>query len=511
MDFRILGPLEVSHDGRDVPVAGARRRELLALLLLDAGRVVSTDRLMDELWGEHQPAAGATALRVRVSQLRKALHAGGEILVTRAPGYALLVPRDGLDLWRFERGLDEGERALASDPRRACEVLSEALAEWRGAPLTDVAYAPFAQAAAVRLEELRATALELRIEAELALGRHARLIGELQELVGRHPLRERLWAQLMTALYRDGRQADALAAYRAARERLIEEIGIEPGPELRALEARVLAQDPALAAGEQPTAPPSRAALAVCTRGSGPAAVAERLASASGIEAVAVALAEEADGLGAATAELREAAPGARVAAFTSQAAGEDAVRLAAEQDAAVLLLAAPADGAIDPELATVLRAAACDVALVAGGAPAPAGPILVPFSGSAHDWAAAELGASLGGGAVTLLGIAGSAAKRDASRLLASASLALQRGAGVRADTLLAGPGAAGVLEAAAQAAAVVTGLSERWQREGIGATRARILLEAPCPVLLVRRGVRPGTLAPPEALTRFSWSGGA
>ena len=119
MDFRILGPLEVSHDGRDVPVAGARRRELLALLLLDAGHVVSTDRLMDELWGEQQPAAGGTALRVRFPQLRKALHAGGEMLVTRAPGYALLVPRDGLDLWRFERGLDEGERALASEPRRA--------------------------------------------------------------------------------------------------------------------------------------------------------------------------------------------------------------------------------------------------------------------------------------------------------------------------------------------------------------------------------------------------------
>jgi DNA-binding SARP family transcriptional activator len=511
VDFRILGPLEVTHDGREVPVAGARQRELLALLLLEAGRVVSADRLMDALWGEHQPAAGGAALRVRLSQLRKALRAGGELLVTRPPGYALLVPRDGLDLWRFERALDEGERALATDPARAADLLTGALAEWRGAPLVDVAYAPFAQAAAVRLEELRASALELRIEAELALGRHARLIGELQDLVARHPLRERLSAQLMTALYRDGRQADALAAYRSARERLIEEIGIEPGPELRALEARVLAQDPALAAREQMTAPPSRAALAVCTHGSAPGAVAARLATASGIEAIAVALLRDAGGLAAATAALREAAPGARAAAFTTDKPGEDAVRLAAEQDAAVLLLSAPEDGGIDPELAIALRAAACDVALVAGGAPAPAGPILVPFSGSAHDWAAAELGASLGGGAVTLLGVAGGAGRRDASRLLANASLALQRGAGVRADTRLAGPGAAGVLEAAEGAAAVVTGLSERWQREGIGSARARIVREAPCPVLLVRRGVRPGTLAPPEALTRFSWSGGA
>jgi DNA-binding SARP family transcriptional activator len=511
VDFRILGPLEVSHDGRDVPLAGARQRELLALLLLDAGRVVSADRLMDELWGERQPAAGGAALRVRLSQLRKALREGGELLVTRPPGYALLVPRDGLDLWRFERGLDEGERALRTDPAKATELLAAALAEWRGAALSDVAYAPFAQAAAVRLEELRASALELRIEAELALGRHARLIGELQDLVGRHSLRERLSAQLMTALYRDGRQADALAAYRAARERLIEQIGIEPGPELRELEARVLAQDPALAAHDAPTAQPARAALAVCRGGSAPAAVAQQLATASGIEAVAVALLRDPGALGPATAVLREAAPGARVAAFTSESPGEDAVRLAAEQDAAVLLLAAPDDGAIDPELAISLRAAACDVALVAGAAPAGTGPVLVPFSGSAHDWAAAELGASLGGGAVTLLGVAGSAGRRDASRLLANASLALQRGAGVRADTLLAGPGAGGVLEAAAGAAAVVTGLSERWQREGIGSTRARLLREAPCPVLLVRRGVRPGTLAPAEALTRFSWSGGA
>ena len=246
MDFRILGPLEVSHDGRAVPVTGARQRELLALLLLDAGHVVSSDRLMEELWGASQPAAGATALRVRVSQLRKALRAGGDVLVTRPPGYALLVPRDGLDLWRFERGLDEGERALASDPQRALDALSQALAEWRGRPLVDVAYAPFAQAAVVRLEELRASALELRIEAELALGHHVRLIAELQGLTSEHPLRERLWAQLMTALYRDGRQADALAAYRTARERLVEEIGIEPGPELKTLEARILAQDPDL-------------------------------------------------------------------------------------------------------------------------------------------------------------------------------------------------------------------------------------------------------------------------
>jgi DNA-binding SARP family transcriptional activator len=499
VDFRILGPLEVSHDGRAVPVTGARQRELLALLLLDAGHVVSSDRLMEELWGANQPAAGSTALRVRVSQLRKVLKSGGDdVLVTRPPGYALLVPRDGLDLWRFERALEEGERALRANPQRALDALTQALAEWRGAALVDVAHAPFAQAATVRLEELRASALELRIEAELVLGRHTTLIGELYALTGEHPLRERLWAQLMTALYRDGRQADALAAYRAARERLVEEIGIEPGPELKALEARILAQDPDLAAQQAPTSRPARTVLAVCTDSSAPAGVADRLAAASDGEAVAVGLVPAGGDLTGTTAQLRAAAPSARVAAFTTDDPAGDTVRLAAEQDAAILLLATPATPEIDDRTATVLRAAACDVAM------------LVPFSGHSHDWAAAELGAWLGHGVVTLLGVR-SRGGRDASRLLASASLALQRGAGVRAETLLTGDGAIGVLEAAAGAAALVVGLSDRWQSEGLGKARTQVIRHAPCPVLLVRRGVRPGGLAPPEARTHFTWSAGS
>ncbi len=510
MDFRILGPLEVSHDGRPVPVLGTRRRALLTLLLLDAGHVVSSDRLMDELWGEHQPAAGATALRVRVSQLRKALRAGGDVLVTRPPGYALLVPRDGLDLWRFERGIDEGERALATHPQRALDALTQALGEWRGPPLADVAYAPFAQAAGVRLDELRASALELRIEAELALGRHARLIGELESLTREHPLRERLSAQLMTALYRDGRQADALAAYRGARERLVEEIGIEPGPELRALEARILAQDPDLAHQRAPTARPTRLVLAVCTSGSAPAAMAERLGRGSGLEAVAVALLGEAERLPTATAELRSVAPSARVAAFTSDDVGKDTVRLAAEQDAAILLLSLGDPAEIDARTAAVLRAAACDVGLLAGDEAPRDGPVLVPFAGHDHHWAAAERGAWLGGGAVTLVGVR-AGARRDASRMLAGASLALQRAGGIRAETVLTGEGAAGVLEAAAGAAALVVGLSERWPTEGLGRARTQLVREAPCPVVLARRGVRPGGLAPPRAQTRFTWSAGS
>jgi hypothetical protein len=251
--------------------------------------------------------------------------------------------------------------------------------------------------------------------------------------------------------------------------------------------------------------------LAVCTDSSAPAAVAERLAAASDGEAVAVGLVRAGGDLAGTTAQLRATAPSARVAAFTTDDPAGDAVRLAAEQDAAILLLAIPATREIDERAATVLRAAACDVAMVAGDHGPSAGPVAVPFSGHSHDWAAAELGAWLGHGAVTLLGVRSRDGARDASRLLASASLALQRGAGVRTETQLTGDGVVGILEAAAGAAALVVGLSERWQTEGLGKARARLLRDAPCPVLLVRRGIRPSGLAPPEARTRFTWSAGS
>ena len=239
--------------------------------------------------------------------------------------------------------------------------------------------------------------------------------------------------------------------------------------------------------------------------------MAERLAADSAVDAVAVALVRTAEGLDAATAELRAESPSARVAAFTTDDPAGDAVRLAAEQDAAILLLSLADPAELDAQAATVLRAAPCDVALLAGESASDRGPVLVPFAGHSHDWAAAELGAWLGGGAVTLLGVRGrDGAHRDASRLLASASLALQRGAGIRADTLLTGEGAGGVLEAATGAATLVVGLSERWQSEGLGKARTQLVREALCPVVLVRRGVRPGGLAPPGALTRFTWSVG-
>jgi predicted ATPase/DNA-binding SARP family transcriptional activator len=242
MQFRILGPLEVAEGDRMFSLAGAQRA-LLAVLLLSANEVVSADRLIDELWGEHVPESGRTALQVRVSQLRKALGDDGGRILTRAPGYLLRVDRDELDLHRFERLVGEADGA---EPAEAAAKLREALGLWRGAPLDDLSHESFAQSAIRRLEELRLGAFEKRIEADLELGRHALIIAELETLVAEYPLREHLHAQLMLALYRCGRQADALSAYQSARRVLVEQLGIEPSAPLRQLEQSILRQEKSL-------------------------------------------------------------------------------------------------------------------------------------------------------------------------------------------------------------------------------------------------------------------------
>jgi DNA-binding SARP family transcriptional activator len=245
VDFRILGPLEVSRDGRPVAVGGQRQKALLCLLLLHANEVVSADRLVDELWRGAPSATAGKALQVYVSRLRKAL--GADALETRAPGYRIRIEDGALDLWRFERLAGEGTHALAAgDPARASASLQKALALWRGPAIADVMYEPFAQAEAARLEELRLSCLEDRLEADLALGHHAGVVGELEALVDRHRSRERLRGQLMLALYRSGRQAEALEIYRETRRTLVEELGIQPGPELQSLEREILNQDPRL-------------------------------------------------------------------------------------------------------------------------------------------------------------------------------------------------------------------------------------------------------------------------
>ena len=245
MDFRILGPLEVARDGAPLALGAAQQRALLAVLVLHRGEVVSVDRLVDELWGERPPAAAAKTVQVYVSQLRKALGAG--VIVTQGRGYRLAAAPGQVDAARFEALAGEGRRALAGgDAARARERLCAALGLWRGEPLADFTYEPFAQAEIARLREARLAAAEDRIEADLALGAGGELIGEIESLVAANPLQERLRGQLMLALYRAGRQADALAAYRQASELLREELGLEPGRPLQELQRAILGRDPSL-------------------------------------------------------------------------------------------------------------------------------------------------------------------------------------------------------------------------------------------------------------------------
>jgi YVTN family beta-propeller protein len=236
-------------DGTAVDLGGLKQRALLTILLLHANQPVQRDVLIDRLWGEHPPVGAEHAVNVYIWRLRKALQAasGTGGVVTRQGAYLLQAAEEQVDVALFERLADQGRRALAAQaPGRASAVLGEALALWRGAPLADFRFEPFAQAETARLEELRASVVEDRIEADLALGRHAYVVGELEALVAADPLRERLHQQLMVALYRCGRQADALAAYQKARRTLAEELGIEPCQPLRQLERAILEQDPSL-------------------------------------------------------------------------------------------------------------------------------------------------------------------------------------------------------------------------------------------------------------------------
>jgi DNA-binding SARP family transcriptional activator/tetratricopeptide (TPR) repeat protein len=253
MDFRILGPLEVQAETGPLPLGGTKQRALLAILLLNPNQVVSSDRLLQGLWGDEPPETAVKALQVHVSALRKLLEPArrrGEsnrVLLTRPPGYLIQIEPEQLDLTRFERLRAEASQALAGgDPAGARAKLSEGLSLWRGPPLADFTYEPFAHAEIARLEELRLAAVEERIEADLALGRHADVVGELEGLIDLHPLRERMRGQRMLALYRSGRQAEALEAYRETRRTLIDELGIEPGRELHELERAILVQDRSL-------------------------------------------------------------------------------------------------------------------------------------------------------------------------------------------------------------------------------------------------------------------------
>ncbi len=253
VEYGILGPLRVTRGGRALDVGGPKQRAVLTVLLLSANRVVSLDRLIDELWGEEPPAQATGSLQAYVSNLRRILEPDRlprqppRTLVTQPPGYRLFVEAGATDAARFEQAAAEGSRLLlAGRPGPARARLEAGMALWRGRALADFEFERFAQAEATRLEELRLTALEDRLQADLALGSHATVVAEAEAAVGANPLRERGWWLLMAGLYRSGRQAEALRAYQGARRVLAEELGIEPGPGLRRLEADILAQAPSL-------------------------------------------------------------------------------------------------------------------------------------------------------------------------------------------------------------------------------------------------------------------------
>jgi DNA-binding SARP family transcriptional activator len=517
VQFRILGPLEALDGDRQLDLGAPGQRAVLTVLLLHANEIVPTDRLADDLWPGSVPRTAAKTIQVYVSNLRKAFGAARDALETHGSGYLLRVRPGELDLYEFERLL---ERAAREEPAERTKTLRSALSLWRGEPLADFAYEQFVQTESARLEELRRLALEERIEADLALGRGPQLVPELEAIVAQRPLEERPRAQLMLALYRAGRQADALAVFREGRRVLDDELGLELGEQLRELERAILRQDPTLSVTA--AAKPSSSIIAVSERPCGLALLlplAEALARGPTTRELVLAQIVQPAEVAAATRMLEQArhdlrgrGVAVRVAAFSSSSPAEDVVRLTTLQDADLLLVSSAGDP-LSGTFASVFAEATCDVgAAVESPWDAEGGPIVVPFGAFEHDWAALELGAWAATALDRPLHLIGAADERsgdrDASRLLADASLIVQHTTGVVAEPLLGRPGKDGVAELAQDAGLLVVGLSERWRTEGLGATRSALLAAPPAPTVLVRRGLRPSGIAPPASLTRFTWS---
>lgn len=524
LEFRILGPLEVAGLQGPVQLGGPKQRATLAILLLNANRVVSIDRLADELYAGRAPVTAATQVHRQISELRRALGPDAR-LQTRSPGYVLHVAAEQLDLRRFERLTEEAGQALArGEAETAFELQRDALALWRGPALADLAHEPFTELATGRLEEIRLAALEQRLDAELALGRHRELVGELDELMAQHPLHEPFASRLMLALYRSGRQADALDVYRRTRQRLMEGLGIEPGRELHELERAILNHDRALDVGGAVTrAPPDQLVLVLPSadgRLDALVAVAEPLAKLPGRALLIARLLPDDASLASTAAALsaRRASLGieARTAAFTTVDPVDDVVRLASAYDVRLVLLdASDLDtDAFPDEVASIVERAPADVGLLTGSEVCweSGDGVCVPFAGGEHDWAALELGAWLASSRGIVLRLLGTRAdagrgRRDASRLLADASISVQRAIGVDAVPQLVAPDPAALVEAVESATIVVTGLSASWRREGLGEAR-RALVRRPRPTLLVHSGPRPSGLAPAGSRTRFTWT---
>jgi DNA-binding SARP family transcriptional activator len=480
-DFRLLGPLEAAEAGARIPLPAGQPSAVLARLLIDANRAVPADNLVDAIWGERPPASARKVLQAYVSELRKAL--GADRIETRGGGYAVRVDAGELDLTRFEE-LTETARTTA-EPARRSALLNQALSLWRGPALAEFRE-PFARVAARRLNDLRLSALEQRVDADLSLGRHDAAIPDLEALVADEPLREQPRRQLMLALYRGGRRAEALACYQDARRRLVGELGLEPGKALQELERAILRDDPALDADAD--------------RGlaRGPVIATDETLlelllplSADGRELLLIDVVRVGREL-----PVRTAPEGVRTASFTSNTPADDLARLATEQQAELLVVTDPS---------AVPAVPVCDVALASVRAFRRSRPIVAPFGGGREEWAALELAAWLAhvhGLPLRLLGTEQSDGKRDASRLLAGASLALQRFTQVAVEPALVAPGAEGIL--AQESSLIVASLPSG----ELDTTRRRLRDESGVPVLLVRPGLRPSGFAPDHTLTRFSWS---
>jgi DNA-binding SARP family transcriptional activator len=520
LEFRVLGPFEVWRDGVRVELGGARRRAFLALLVLNAGRVLGRERLIDTLWSGRPPRTAEHVLHVYVSALRGLLVE--DVLVSRPPGYMLDVPADAIDLTRFERLVAVAQAALADG---ACvsagATLDDAAALWRGSVLEELAYEEFVQQEARRLEEVRVDASELRAEAGIRSGVDAALIASLRALTAENPLRERAHALLVRALAATGRQAEALAAYSAIRTRLDEELGIEPGPELRKAQLAVLRQEVAPVGTAGPA--DDGAAGTVLAVASDPerlaavSAAADAVAEGSGREVIIACVLDTAlrselpHAAAAANAARANARSPARSAAFASGTPAVAIAALAAEHDVQLVVLDSgpiAANGRLSASVLAVLEGTTADVALLLGSPPTAGTPLATPFGGGSHDWAAIELAALIARGRGDGLRLIGAATDDDdGSRQVARAALALQRAIGLNAEPALAEPGVAGLIAAATGCGGLVIGLSDRWREEGLGALRGA-LADASDGVLVVRRGVRPGLLAPPDSRTRFTWS---
>jgi hypothetical protein len=415
-------------------------------------------------------------------------------------------------------------------------VFASALRLWRGPPLADLTYEDaFAQDVS-RLEEMRWTCLEDRLEADLADGRHFEVIADLEDLNHRYPLRERACRMLMLAYYRAGRQADALFAYRRMRAKLVGELGLEPSRQLMALERHILQREPALdvpvarsGEGASPAERPDvRTLLAVTdeepSRLDGLLPLVAPLARDNGAEVVLISVRDSDGGragdelamvtreLSARRARLEEVGVLARVAAFSTPTSGSDLTKFAAHQDVAAIFIDGTGIRDSRRSIASeLLVSATCDVVLAFSTADGPSdAAIVVPFGGGEHDWAALELAASFARQQNVPIMLAGAVSRErgDPSRMLATASLILQRTFGVIPEPVMIAPGTGGVLDVAGRAGMLVLGVSARYRTEGVGEMRETIARKATAPTLVVRRGRRPGILAPPDGLTQFGWS---